>query len=223
MSNRKAIVSLGAGPQERLLGLAARSFRPYAKRHGYDLHLHTEGVDDSRPLPWSKVRLLQRLQDDYDLLLWLDADLVIVDQRVDLAAELDPARFLGLVEHEVGGGRFPNSGVMALQTGPACRAFLEDVWAQEDLVDHQWWENAAICRLLGYELEPVVRPGRADGAAHGRPAAARPALERDPRRADRAPAHPPLPRLSPPGARGLHAAGPDARRAFAFVECRFDG
>lgn len=157
--NRKAIVSLGAGPQERLLGLAARSFRPYAKRHGYDLHLHTEGVDDSRPLPWSKVRLLQRLQDDYDVLLWLDADLVIVDQRVDLAGELDPARFLGLVEHQVAGGRFPNSGVMALQTGPACRAFLEDVWAQDDLVEHRWWENAAICRLLGYELEPVVRPG----------------------------------------------------------------
>jgi len=156
---RKAIVSLGAGPQQRLLALAARSFRPYAARHGYDLHLHTEGVDTSRPLPWSKVRLLQRLQESYELLLWLDADTVIVDQRTDLAGELDPARFLALVEHAAGGGRFPNSGVMALRTGATCARFLDDVWAQEDLIEHRWWENAAICRLLGYELEPVVRPG----------------------------------------------------------------
>ncbi len=29
------------------------------------------------------------------------------------------------------------------------------MWAQDDLTDHRWWENAAICRLLGYGLDPV--------------------------------------------------------------------
>jgi hypothetical protein len=152
---RKALVSLGAGPQERLLALAARSFRPYAARHGYDLHLRTSADAGGRPAPWAKIRLLQALQDRYDVLVWLDADLVVVDHARDLAEELVPGRFLHLVEHATAAGRMPNSGVLLLRTGPECTSFLADVWAQEDLTHHRWWENAAICRLLGYGLDPV--------------------------------------------------------------------
>lgn len=155
---RKAIVSLGAGPQERLLRLARRSVEPYAERHGYDLHLHTEVLDGVRPAPWSKIVALRELQDDYDLLLWLDADLVIVDGRRDIAGELVDGRFLHLVEHRTREGAMPNSGVALLRTGADCREFLDLVWDQQDLIDHRWWENAAICRLLGYELDPP-RPG----------------------------------------------------------------
>jgi hypothetical protein len=52
----------------------------------------------------------------------------------------------------------PNSGVWVLRTGEDCRTFLQAVWDQDDLLEHQWWENAAIVRLLGYELDPP-RPG----------------------------------------------------------------
>jgi galactosyl transferase GMA12/MNN10 family len=152
---RKAIVSLGTGPQARLLALASRSFRRYAARHGYELELHTETLDRTRPAPWSKVVLLRELARSHDLLLWLDADLVIVDDSTDIAEELEEGRFLYLVEHHTKEGRMPNSGVMLLRGGEATIAFLEDVYAQEDLVSHRWWENAAICRLLGYELDPI--------------------------------------------------------------------
>jgi hypothetical protein len=152
---RKAIVSLGTGPQARLLGLAACSFRPYAARHGYELALHTDVRDPSRPAPWSKIALLRELADTHDLLLWLDADLVIVDRSLDIATELEEGRFLYLAEHATGEGRMPNSGVMMLRGGRETIAFLDDVYAQEDLINHRWWENAAICRLLGYELDPV--------------------------------------------------------------------
>jgi hypothetical protein len=152
---KKAIVSLGSGPQSRLLGLAARSFRPYAARHGYSLELHTEIVDPTRPAPWSKIVLLRRLAEEYDLLLWLDADLVIVDRSRDIADELEDGRFLYLAEHQTKEGRMPNSGVMLMRGGEQTAGFLDEVYAQEDLIDHRWWENAAICRLLGYSLDPV--------------------------------------------------------------------
>jgi hypothetical protein len=155
---RKAIVSLGTGPQARLLALASRSFRRYGARHGYELELHTETLDTMRPAPWSKVVLLRELADRYDLLLWLDADLVIVDDSADIAEELVDGRFLYLVEHHTKEGRMPNSGVMLLRGGAPTISFLDDVYAQEDLITHRWWENAAICRLLGYELDPI-RPG----------------------------------------------------------------
>jgi hypothetical protein len=153
---RKAIVSMGTGPQRRLLRLARTTVGPYARRHGYDLHLHEEVLDPSRPAPWSKVVALERLQDRYDLLLWLDADLMVVDPRRDLEAELPADRAMGLVEHRLRDGSvMPNTGVWALRTGATTAAFLREVWAQEDLVAHRWWENAAVCRLLGYELEPL--------------------------------------------------------------------
>jgi len=154
----RAIASIGTGPHERLLRLAERSFRPYAKRHGYELHLHTEVVDASRPAPWSKVRILRDLLDRHQVVVWLDSDLVILDPRADIAADVPPDRFLALVEHRIGAARFPNTGVLVLR--PDARPFLDEVWAQEDLVDHRWWENAAICRLLGYELEPEPHPAR---------------------------------------------------------------
>jgi hypothetical protein len=152
---RKAIVSLGTGRQSALLRIASRSFRRYAARHGYELELHTEIVDPTRPAPWSKVVLLRRLAESYDLVLWLDADLVIVDPSLDIACELEDGRFLYMVEHQTREGRMPNSGVMMLRGGAQTIVFLDEVYAQEDLVKHRWWENAAICRLLGYRLDPV--------------------------------------------------------------------
>jgi hypothetical protein len=149
--NRRAIASLGAGPHEKLLRLASRSFGPFARRHGYDLHLHTEATEPSRPAPWSKIPILRELLERYETVVWLDSDLVIVDPRDDLPRP----GFMALVEHTTKEGRMPNSGVWVLRSGEATRRFLDEVWAQDDLVDHQWWENAAICRLLGYTLDPV--------------------------------------------------------------------
>jgi hypothetical protein len=154
---RKVIVSLGSGPQSRLLRIAERSFRRYAARHDYTLELHTQVLDPTRPAPWSKVVLLRRLAESYDLVLWLDADLVIVDPSLDIACELEDGRFLYMVEHQTREGHMPNSGVMMLRGGTQTIAFLDEVYAQEDLVNHRWWENAAICRLLGYRLDPVER------------------------------------------------------------------
>jgi hypothetical protein len=155
---RKVIASLGTGPQARLLRISARSMRRFAARHGYELELHTETLDRSRPAPWSKVVLLRRLAATNDLVLWLDADLVVVDPCLDIATELEQDRLLYMVEHATKEGRMPNSGVMLLRGGGDAVAFLDEVWAQEDLIEHRWWENAAICRLLGYSLDPV-RPG----------------------------------------------------------------
>jgi len=98
---------------------------------------------------------LRELAERYELLLWLDADLVIVDRSLDIASELEEGRFLYLVEHTTAEGRMPNTGVMMLRGGPRTVSFLDEVYAQNDLIDHRWWENAAVCRLLGYDLDPV--------------------------------------------------------------------
>jgi GT2 family glycosyltransferase len=156
---RKALVSIGSGPQRKLLAISRQTFGPYAERHGYDLVLRTDGLDTTRPPAWAKVKLLRELALDYDVLVWLDCDLMIVDGRADIAAELDDESLLCLVEHDFGDRRMPNSGVMVLRGGERAAAFLDEVWGKEQHVDNTWWENAAICELLGYDLDPP-RPVR---------------------------------------------------------------
>jgi hypothetical protein len=152
--NGRVIASLGAGPQESLLRLARRTIEPYAERYGYELSLHTQVVDSTRPAPWSKIRILRELVERYELVVWLDADLVIVDARVDLASELEDDRFLYLVEHRHSGWQMPNTGVMMLRGGAEAADFLDAAWSLERYAEHRWWENAAVCELLGYELDP---------------------------------------------------------------------
>jgi hypothetical protein len=89
---------------------------------------------------------------------------VIVDGSRDLAAELRFERNLYLVEHDhvPSGETTANMGVFMLRAGRSADRFLEAVWAQDDLVDHRWWEKAAVMRLLGYRIDPqpAGREGR---------------------------------------------------------------
>jgi hypothetical protein len=153
-ASRRVIASLGTGPHKQLLDIARKTIEPYAQRHGYELALHTQPTDLTRPAPWSKIQILRDLVERFDLVVWLDSDLVIVDRRRDIATELAPDSFLGLVEHRFATSRFPNSGVMVMRGGGESAAFLDAAWQLDRYTDHRWWENAAICELLGYGLDP---------------------------------------------------------------------
>jgi len=151
----RAIASLGCGPQEALLRLASRTIVPYAQRHGYALELSTAAPDPSRPAAWGKIPLLRRLVQQHELVVWIDADTMIVDGRADIAEALPADRLMAFAIHRIGVTAMPNTGVWLLRGGPEAVELLDRVWAQEDLIDHAWWENAALCRLLGYDLDPV--------------------------------------------------------------------
>jgi hypothetical protein len=153
----RVLVSLGTGKQRKLLRLASLSFRRFAKRHGYELELHTQVVEPSRPPPWSKVALIRRLLDQHELVLWLDADIVVVRSDADIAGELPGDRFLAMVEHTVGGKANPNTGVMVIRSGDEARRFFDEVWDSTDYLNHRWWEQAAVMNLLGYDPDTAER------------------------------------------------------------------
>lgn len=153
---RAVLCTLGVGPHLDLLDLARPSFVGLAERHGYELVEHHRSLAPERPPSWSKLVALHQLAGDFDRLVWVDADAVVVDDRVDLADELRPGRRLGVVVHRYGGNVLPNLGVFVLRGGRRTQKLIERMWACNDLVDHPWWENAALLRILGYRtFEPV--------------------------------------------------------------------
>lgn len=158
MTVRKVLCSIGSGPHAALLDVSAPTFRDYADRHGYELLISTTSRPE-RPPSWSKVSMLREASEAFDLMVWIDADAVIVDPRDDIAAELAPDRQLALVQHRHRGGLAPNAGVFVLRTGDFAKALLEQLWSARRFIHHPWWESAALVQALGYHLPGSLDPG----------------------------------------------------------------
>lgn len=144
----KAIVSYAVGLHEQLLDIAWPSFVGFARRHGWDLYRASKHGKD-RPPAWYKLQAILGLLPNYDEVLLLDADTIIVDGREDLTAP--EWAWQAMVRHRTGDGDVPNTGVWL------CRKpmlpVIEAAWNNTKWLMHGWWEQAALLDLMGYHVE----------------------------------------------------------------------
>lgn len=130
----------------------APSLRKLADLHGYDVLVEDAAVHaDGRPPAWAKVRLLRSLIDRFDVVLWVDADAMVVAFDVDPIAEMRPDTFQGIVGQPKFHGA-PNTGVWLVQADDRARSFLDAVWAKTEHTDSPMWEQAAVYDLLGFRV-----------------------------------------------------------------------
>lgn len=151
----RVVCSLADGAYLRPLAIAGRTFEEYGRRHWWDVVLRFGSLAPDRPIAWSKIRLVTELLDEYEEVLWIDADAVIVDPGRDIREDADPEKPLSLVEHtwdDPPGRRAVNTGVMLVRRSDWSREFLSAVWAHEKYIGHTWWENTAILEMLGYSI-----------------------------------------------------------------------
>jgi hypothetical protein len=158
---KKVIVTLASGPHQAYVDMTRSRLIEYAEKHNYDVEIFNEVLTTERPPAWSKILIIQKMLKTYDFVLWIDSDAVIVDLSADIFNEIDPGRTdLALVEHNYESHSVGNAGVMLIRRTESMLDFLELVWNQVDLIDHPWWENAAILRCLGFDSELVpIGPG----------------------------------------------------------------
>jgi len=155
-AERKVLCTIATGPHADLFQLSGPSFAIYAERHGYDLAVCQELTDPNRAPSWNKLPLFLELFEDYDLVVWVDADAAIVDARFDIADELAPDDLMGVVAHEYDDQVIPNCGVWVLRKDDDVARFVERLWNKTEFLDHRWWENAAFLDELGYSVDPRV-------------------------------------------------------------------
>jgi hypothetical protein len=150
---RTAVCTIGAERHRELHEIACPSLVQFATVHDADLIAVDRVLAPSRPAAWSKLVLLRELMEEYDRLVWIDADAVVVDPRPDIFRGVTRARSVGMVTHRYDGLEIPNLGIMALRSCAWSKRFLGRLWAAEHFIDHKWWENAAALELLGYDLD----------------------------------------------------------------------
>ena len=156
-THKRALATIGTGPMEPVLALAAVTFRAYADRHGYDLVIG-DGESEGRPPSWGKVLLICDLLDRYEEVLWVDSDAIILDGRTDIADAVPAEAYLAVARPQnpwPGGIRMLNFGVFLIR-GECGRQLLRLVWNREQWIDHGTWEQRAVLDVLGFDEQGVV-------------------------------------------------------------------
>lgn len=128
-----------------------RSIQTYCKAWNIPLHLGEETLDTTRPLPWSKIKHVQSIikTNNYDIVLWIDADVLVLNTAVSLDELLLflPKSCSMLLGADAASTK-PNTGVFAIQCTPASVQLLDDVYSQTEFIHHSWWEQAAFLHCM---------------------------------------------------------------------------
>lgn len=121
----------------------------YAKKHGMDcLILPIKNRPyRQRPPAWDKILLINSALKHYKLVMWIDADAIIVDPTRNIRKVLRSDVPLHLVFHR----RTPNTGMMVFRRSKKAFELLEAIWNRTAYINHPWWEQAALMDVLGYD------------------------------------------------------------------------
>jgi len=147
-----AVITFLVGPDyKRWMEPGLTSKREWCMKQGYDFHCGGDNVwDRTRPIPWSKLLYLQQFLDDYDYLFVSDADVLITNPDLKIEdvilpqlGEKDLLWTMDACDHL-------NSGNMLLRCSARTwlKEYFAEVWRQEDLIHHIWWENAAMIKVF---------------------------------------------------------------------------
>lgn len=123
----------------------------YARRHNLDLAVTR--LQGDRPPSWIKIDAILRLLRGYDIVAWLDADVVITNGVDNIFAAIETDKWQAVVEHSTECGNVPNCGVWVCR--PQMIPFLQKVRDNTQYIDHPWWEQAAMIEQMGYTFSGV--------------------------------------------------------------------
>jgi hypothetical protein len=148
---KKVLTTIAAGLHQSLIEYSGPSFERFSKLHDYKLVVQDKIVDSSNPPAWSKLAHILDLMDEYQEILWIDSDALIIKNDVDIKSIIHEKSDLAWTYHSYDNQTHPNSGVMFIKVNNKTRKLFSDALMQKDLVTHPWWDQGALMRVLGIE------------------------------------------------------------------------
>lgn len=167
----KCIASYATGGQHlQFLDISSKIFKLYADKFDYDLRIVTDSelmqicrtVDMSylpkRPAAWYKVPIIKNFLLHYETVLWLDADVIILNLYNDIynLFKNNQKKTNALVIHDIikpgihQGARVPNTGIWLLR--PLCIDLLNRIWLNTKYIDDGCWEQTAMLDNIKWDI-----------------------------------------------------------------------
>src|SRR4051794_5956467 len=142
----RAVVTIYAGgTHEPFRGITLPALERFAALHGYDVIEAEPLSDPDLPVAWSKVARLRELLADHERVLWVDADLLIVDPRDDVV--LPAWCFQGFAgDQRLMAGVC--SALWVVLNRPEAAWFLREVWRLRHVDYGRAWEQGAVEAVL---------------------------------------------------------------------------
>jgi hypothetical protein len=148
---RRVIASVAIGAHEELSGLSINNLEKFAKNFSYEISICRVSLDINRPPSWTKVLHIMNLMKEFDEIFWIDSDAIIVDYTQDIRSEVHQNSELSWVYHDYDNQTHPNAGVMYIKVNAKTWKLFQLAYQQNDLINHPWWEQAALMRILGMD------------------------------------------------------------------------
>jgi hypothetical protein len=158
---KTVLVQQASGVHLQMLSITQQLHDTYATRHSLTFCCIRGRVQSDRPPAWDKIRLIQMmLASGAELVVWLDADTLIVRPEVDVRTALQDGAPIGMCRNPA-----PwedqlwhyNSGLIVVRNARAARWFFDEVWRIGPVGNHPWQEQARINELARQHANFVQR------------------------------------------------------------------
>lgn len=131
-----AICTLDIGADFKKAVLPSQlSKKLYCKKHNY-AYIDDESVyDKTRPIAWSKILLLQKYLPNYDYLVWIDADAMIMNLEQKLEDKIMLMNSKDIMVQKP----FPriNTGVIFIKNTDYSLKFLKRLYEHTEFLDQE--------------------------------------------------------------------------------------
>lgn len=139
-----------------LAKLTSPSKEEYAKYHGYDFYCQTEDFSPDRAIGWAKIDILNRKLPDYDWLLYVECDAMIMNPTIRLENLIDDNYDVIISNSEYRDNyQGVNTGVMLVKSSDWSIGFFEYLSKKSHFFNRDWYEQGAIINEV--RDSPVVR------------------------------------------------------------------
>jgi len=149
---KRAVVSGHCGREEwaEIASVTWPLMRSYAQRHGLGFHEYVYNTQAGRPASWKKLICIAAAMVHADEVLWLDADVVVVDQSLSIFDAVSLGECIQAMCRltDTNGVEHHNAGVWVLRR--EMLPFLMTAAMDDSCIHHPWWEQQAIRNLIDH-------------------------------------------------------------------------
>ena len=140
-----------------LAKITRESTREYCELHGYEYLFLDENPDPSRQISWGRTFLTKEKLKDYDWILAIDADLMIMNHTIKLEHLIDERYDIVVAANEEKVESI-NTGSILWRTSRASEHIIDMMYEDLEFANKGYWEQSTLIKLLRSNVMILDKP-----------------------------------------------------------------